>query len=295
MNLKDLEYFQALETYHSLTAVAEKFKVSQPTISYALKRLETEFGEALIERDQSHKTTFVTAAGEIVLKSAQRINREWQYAHAEVKLHQQSKMRIGLPPIIGTYYFSKIAQKLVPANLLGNIETVEFGSDELLQQLRLGALDFGIVAATQPVDLAGIRQYELAHYDFVLIEANNQHTPAVTFESLANQPFVVHSRGYLHDEVFRRLSAENSVYPPVAYQTPNVEVLKNMVRSGIGMGFITELALQNHDQDLRVVHLLDDQLPKFRIYFLVRETLPLTNWQNQIIDIFKSEVTTLNS
>lgn len=40
MNLRDLEYFYQLAKLKSYTAAAQYFQVSQPTITYAIKRLE---------------------------------------------------------------------------------------------------------------------------------------------------------------------------------------------------------------------------------------------------------------
>ena len=41
MNLKDLYYFYDLSNLQSFTDVARKHEVSQPSISYAIKRLES--------------------------------------------------------------------------------------------------------------------------------------------------------------------------------------------------------------------------------------------------------------
>ena len=41
LNLRDLEYFYQLSKLRSFTNVAKHFRVSQPAISYAIKRLET--------------------------------------------------------------------------------------------------------------------------------------------------------------------------------------------------------------------------------------------------------------
>ena len=60
MNLKDLTYFAALAEQKQFTAVSEQFGVTQPTISYALKRLEEEFESALIVRDTTKKSVVLT-------------------------------------------------------------------------------------------------------------------------------------------------------------------------------------------------------------------------------------------
>ena len=50
MNLRDFEYFSFLGDVLSFTLVAKKFNVSQPSISYAVKRLEEYYGCNLIEK-----------------------------------------------------------------------------------------------------------------------------------------------------------------------------------------------------------------------------------------------------
>ena len=63
MNLKDLQYFYDLCQLQSYTKVAKQHKVSQPTISYAVKRLEDSFNCKLIHRDPSHRTFKLTEQG----------------------------------------------------------------------------------------------------------------------------------------------------------------------------------------------------------------------------------------
>jgi DNA-binding CsgD family transcriptional regulator len=53
-NMKDLEYFCEIARTCSLTQTARLFGVSQPTVSYALKRLEAQVGSRLVARSTSH-------------------------------------------------------------------------------------------------------------------------------------------------------------------------------------------------------------------------------------------------
>ena len=54
MNTKDIEYYVQIVKQKNFTKVANYFRVSQPTITYALQRLEKEFDAILITRDRSH-------------------------------------------------------------------------------------------------------------------------------------------------------------------------------------------------------------------------------------------------
>ena len=73
MNLKDLQYFYDLCQLQSYTEVAKQHKVSQPSISYAIKRLEESFNCKLIHHDPSHRSFKLTPQGQILLKHTKLI------------------------------------------------------------------------------------------------------------------------------------------------------------------------------------------------------------------------------
>ncbi|WP_225350711.1 LysR family transcriptional regulator [Lacticaseibacillus camelliae] len=111
MNTRDLEYFEALTKIKNFSQVAAEFGVTQPTITMALKRLETHFGIQLIDRDQSHARITVTPAGEKLAGHVQVITAELTAAEAELARARSGKIRFGLPPIIGNYYFPTLHRR----------------------------------------------------------------------------------------------------------------------------------------------------------------------------------------
>ena len=84
MNLKDLYYFYDLSNLQSFTDVARKHEVSQPSISYEIKRLEKEFHCQLIMHDPSHRTFKLTPQGEILLRHVKKVLPELQGAKKEI-------------------------------------------------------------------------------------------------------------------------------------------------------------------------------------------------------------------
>ncbi len=51
MNFQHLEYFNELAETQYMAQAAEKLGISQPTLSYAVKKLEEELGVPLLERE----------------------------------------------------------------------------------------------------------------------------------------------------------------------------------------------------------------------------------------------------
>ena len=68
MNFKDLQYALALERRRSFSRAAEECGVAQPTLSAQIRKLESELGVELFERDG--RTIRVTPAGELILDQA---------------------------------------------------------------------------------------------------------------------------------------------------------------------------------------------------------------------------------
>lgn len=108
MNTKDIAYFIKLTEIKSFSKVANTFGVSQPTVSFALKRLEEELGTTLIVRFRAQKTLRVTASGQQFLVHARRILDELKVASQEITDQRLKHLTLGLPPIIENNYFRKL-------------------------------------------------------------------------------------------------------------------------------------------------------------------------------------------
>ena len=71
MRLNQFEFLIALEEYGSFSKAAQVLFISQPSLSAAIKELETELGVTLLER--SRKGVTFTEKGEQVLQEARKI------------------------------------------------------------------------------------------------------------------------------------------------------------------------------------------------------------------------------
>src|SRR5688572_29345002 len=72
-DLRDIRYFAAVAELGSLTKAAEKLRVSQPTLSHAIARLEEALGGPLWQRVPNRRTAVVpTELGRRVLERGRR-------------------------------------------------------------------------------------------------------------------------------------------------------------------------------------------------------------------------------
>lgn len=100
MRTKDLEYFVSLIQLKSFSKVSEKFKVSQPTVSAAIQRLEREFNTHLIIRDNPHLPLKLTDSGQKLLVHSKNILSDYKLAQSEIAHGIENKLIIGMPPLI---------------------------------------------------------------------------------------------------------------------------------------------------------------------------------------------------
>lgn len=271
LNTRDLEYFAKLVEIKNFSAVADHFGVSQPTVSLALKRLETSYGIELLHRDQSHNTLTVTPAGRQFARHVRVILGELQQADSELAGMQTETVRLGLPPIIGNFYLPTVIPRLVEENLMTHLQTVEAGSAELLHQLRSGEVDMALLGSAGPLADDDLRVHEISATPFAIITSPKRELSLpLDVHALANTPFIAMTEGFVHDQVFTAMRTKANINPPIAFRTSDFQLLKQMVAQDVGVALLATLALRPED-GLRVIPLLGSGQPRFSIAVVTRK------------------------
>ncbi|WP_338217658.1 LysR family transcriptional regulator [Lacticaseibacillus salsurivasis] len=287
MNTRDLQYFQALTKIKSFSQVAANFHVTQPTISMAVKRLESHFGIQLIDRDQSHGVIKITPAGEQLAGHVQVIIAELTAAEAELARARSSKIRLGLPPIIGNFYFPKLAPQLVAADLMQHLQPLEKGSANLLEALRAGSLDLGLLGSSGPLDAPALKVQPLTASPFTIVVPPDHplaHKPAVTFAEVADEPFVTLTEGFVHTKAFAWFTHASGVQPSIVYRTADVTLLKRMIQTHVGIALLAQMAVLPSD-NLVAVPIIAANQPAFDIALVAGKNAAPTPELTQLTQI----------
>ncbi|KRK45570.1 LysR family transcriptional regulator [Dellaglioa algida DSM 15638] len=287
MNIRDLEYYQQIINLRNFSKVANYFSVSQPTITTSMKRLEAELETTLIIRDQSHRQVLFTPSGEQFAEHVNIILGELKIANQEIEQLKNERVRFGLPPIIGTYYFPQIVGNLFKSGLMDHLDTVENGSQVLLHQLINGSLDMALLGSVEPIEDDHLIVRHFASKNFKII-VSKQHPLAsresVKFAELRNEKFIMQNEGFVHPIAFKKLTTKNHFKPKIIYTTSDSQIIKKMVAENIGVGFLTELALDPSD-NLVALPLSEQDQPKFLMSLVYRTSHILTPTQAKLIDV----------
>jgi len=261
MNLKDLQYFYDLCQLQSYTEVAKQHKVSQPSISYAIKRLEESFNCKLIHHDPSHRSFKLTPQGQILLKHTDRILPEVSSAHKEINRSLAQYSTVGFPPIIIQYLFS-VLNKETEFDFLKKVRPIRGGSVELLNLLLKGDLNASLLGLIEPLNYPSIETHELFHKELYVVLSKNHPfatAPSLAFEELVDQSFILLDEHFVHLKAFQHL---NDYYHHAAtpfFQTDDINLLKQLLRKKIGISLLSEIAITKEDKDLIAIPMVKDE------------------------------------
>ena len=258
IKLKDLRYLVAVADARHFGRAAERCFVSQPTLSAQLKKLEQYLGVQLIERQPNNVS--VTDAGEQIVARARRILEASDEVVTLARAHREplaGRLRLALLPTIGPYLLPRISQVIRRALPRLDLRLYEYQTAPMLEKLRGGELDLGILAL--PVELEGLEARELFAEPFT-VALPERHPLAergrIRIADLEGETLLLLEEGHcLRDqalEVCSRIRADESQ----DFRATSLETLRQMVATGAGVTLLPELATKGAYGDARGVVIL---------------------------------------
>lgn len=247
MNLRDLGYLVALADHRHFGKAAEASFVSQPTLSTQLKKLETELGVALIERNPGH--VMLTEAGARVVERARVILGEIddiQRIARQASDPESGTLRLGLFPTLAPYLLPHVVPHVHARFPNLELLLVEEKTEEVLARLRSGKLDAGVLAL--PVHDAQL-QHEMLFTEDFLLAVPTGHPLAdsdgeVSTSVLATENVLLLEEGHcLRDQALAVCTLAGG-HERRGFRATSLETLRQMVAAGVGMTLLPELAVR---------------------------------------------------
>lgn len=245
MELTQLKYYVTIAETLSFTRAAEVLRVSQPALSYQIRRLEAELGTVLFDR--SKRRIALTPDGELFLPLAQAVLFRADEATRIVREHlgvEAGEVRVGCNPSVATYLMPRLLadfRKDFPRVCVSLIE----GGDMLIQRTVLeGTLDFAIVTA---MGFSGTLEVIPLAAEELLLALPPTHRFAsrksVSLRELAEEEFVVPADSFRVTARFVDACRSVGFEPKVAYQTGSFESAKGFVRQSLCAAVLPRMAL----------------------------------------------------
>ncbi len=248
MNFKDLQYALALERRRSFSRAAEECGVAQPTLSAQIRKLESELGVELFERDG--RTIHVTPAGELILDQARAalaaIGRIEELAQTRAD-PMIGPIRLGVIPTLAPYLLPGVLAPIQAELPAAPLVVIEDTTQRLLEAIHAGRLDAALVA-TEHRD-GNLTEIELFEEPFSLALptsdplAQNARIPLARLDPAS---LILLTEGHcLSDQALAMCgqSAQGALRSDL--RATSLETVLNLVDAGLGMTIVPELARQH--------------------------------------------------
>lgn len=244
VNLRDLRYFVALADTKHFGKAAERSYVSQPTLSAQIKKLENYLGVQLIERQPRRVT--LTETGAKILPIARRILQDSDEIVSIARNEHNplsGKLKLALIPTIGPYLLPLVMRKLRRQLPQLKLLLYEYQTQPLLEKLRNGEIELGILAL--PVALDGLDVTQLYEENFTVAVPNNHPFAKrnnVKVDDLAGETLLLLEDGHCLRDQALEICSRVEVRENEDYRATSLETLRQMVAAGLGVTLLPEIA-----------------------------------------------------
>jgi LysR family hydrogen peroxide-inducible transcriptional activator len=254
MNLQQLEYVVAVDSYRHFGKAAEKCHVTQPTLSLMVRKLEDELGIRIFQR--TDKPVVPTAIGSEVIEQARRALSEIAQI-SQVVAHRKGEikgnLRLGIIPTLAPYLLPLFLQRFIMNYERVRTSVTEMITEEIIDGLKKGKLDAGLLVT--PLDERGIRELPLFHEEFVAYVSGQDQVfkkRVLAPEDIdANKLWLLEEGHCFRSQILNlcKLRRASELDKHFGYEAGSIETLKKMVEWNEGITILPELALLHLSKD----------------------------------------------
>ncbi|MGC3981106.1 MAG: LysR substrate-binding domain-containing protein [Steroidobacteraceae bacterium] len=244
MNLRDLRYLVALADTKHFGKAAARCHVSQPTLSAQLKKLEEYLGVELIERQP--RRVALTEIGEQIVARARRVVIDSDELLSLARSQRDplsGTLKLALIPTIGPYLLPLLSRQLRKHLPKLKLMLYEYQTEPLLQALRSGDIDMGVLAL--PIHADGVETRKLFEEDFMIALPKGHRLAdkaTVKLEDLRQDSLLLLEDGHCLRDQALEICSKGDVEEDQDYRATSLETLRQMVAAGMGVTLLPQLS-----------------------------------------------------
>jgi DNA-binding transcriptional LysR family regulator len=267
LELNHLRYFQAVAEHGSLTAAAKHLRVTQPTLTVAMRGLETRLGTTLLFRGRSGVT--LTRTGQELLAHVDDVFRVLDRAERRIRGHESEETGsfvVGCHESLGAYFLPELLVDFT-ARAPGIEVTLHNSSSGDVTDAVVGRrVDFGLVVNPIPHPELVLTELFRDAMDVVVAagggDRGGDDAPPTSRRSDARAarervkagPLVYAGRISQCQDLIGRLAAMG-ILPGRLVSCGDLELVKSLALGGLGVALLPRrVAAYGHPGRLRRLH-----------------------------------------
>ncbi len=292
MTIVQLEYIIAVDTYRHFVTAADKCNVTQPTLSMQIKKLEEELDVVIFDRtkqpiEPTEIGKRIIDQGRTIIQGKERISELIDNTRNDIS----GEVRIGIIPTIASYLVPLFIPKLVEKYSELNIYVEELMTHQVVEKMRLGQIDIGIVAT--PLVEEGIEEQPVYYEPFALYvsESNKLYEQnKISSHDLKLDEMWLLTDGHCFRNHVINLCGEKHYMPKklkFSYKTGSLEVLMRFVDNQFGYTLLPHLATLNaNNEQQKHLRFFKEPSPKREISIITPEGF----LKEKLVDAIKKEI-----
>ena len=248
MELHTLQVFATVVAERSFSRAAEKLYRTQPAVSLAVQRLETELGDKLIERDmRGAKDLVLTEAGRTVYDYARRFANladELRDALAELRDLSAGRLVIGANES-STLYLLPHIERYRARHPKIKVQVRRSRSSRIPTELLEGELELGVASYDPGDDRLATK---VIYTDALAFIVSPRHRLArrrtVSITELGKETFIAHNVVSPYRELVLREFRRHKIPLNMDVEMPTLETIRRLVQDGEGVAFLPRMCVQ---------------------------------------------------
>lgn len=261
--LQQLRILKAIAAEKNFTKAADILYLSQPSLSKQIKTLEKNLNIVLIQRE-NNKISF-TENGKILLNYCERILplcEECCRVLIDLKNGERGNLTIGANQTIGRYLLPKVLELFVKNYPHINLELKINSTRNITQSVKNKEVDIGLITGEIPKQF---QKYILAEpfvEDEIILIVPNSHAFAskdiLSKEDLYDLNFISLYSSSTFQKLIDNVLIQNQIERnrlKIILQLNSMEAIKAAVNLGLGVAFISSLAIEK-EMELKSIKIL---------------------------------------
>lgn len=246
MELHQLRYFLAVIETGSFSNAARLVRITQPSLSQGIAKLESELNHSLFDRLPGR--VMLTQAGEDLRVHASRILAEVRDAGrhvAERGTAVSGRLVVGAIPTLGPYVLPAMMKTFTGEHPQVSIEVVELPTEELVQSLERGEIDVALASTGKGGKAI---HFEMVGREEMVLILPADHPLArkgpVRWSELQHENFLMLRDMHCFASQVKRFCALERSQLKVTVRACQLETLVTMTAAGLGVSVAPELMVR---------------------------------------------------
>lgn len=288
MNIKALTYFLEIAKEKSFTKASKNLFVCQSALSKSIKTFEFELGTTLIDR--TSKEFKLTPEGQIFYENGiialKHINEQLSILLDSISL-EKGKIKVGVPPVISTIYFTSIIQQFRAEYPSIQLNVIEAGANTVKSKVENGDIDIGVVIlpfSSENFDVTEIFEAEIVGV------VNKQHPLAkydeISINEFKDEPLISLNEAYMLHDIIHDKCHEAGFTPNIIYKSSQWDFIAELVALNQGVSILPKPILSKfHSKNIKTLR-IKEGFP-WHIAFIVRKDKYISKAIKLFIDFTK--------